>query len=58
LPVYASNFKKGGKLIKRGQQGTILHKTIYLKKDGNESESPHSELKSWIADITPEERMD
>lgn len=58
LPVYASNFKKGGKLIKRGQQGTTLHKTIYLKKDGNEPKSPHSELKSWIADITPKERMD
>ena len=46
------------RLIKRGQQGITLHKTIHLKKDGNEPESPHSELKSWIADITPEERMD
>jgi len=46
------------KLIKKGQQGTPLHKTIYLKKDGNEPKSPHSELKSWFAGITPEERMD
>lgn len=46
------------KLIKKGQQGIPLHKTIYLKKDGNKHESPHSELKSWLSDITPEERMD
>lgn len=49
----------GGRLIKRGQYGTPLyHKTLYLEKDGDEQESPHKELKSWIPDITPEERMD
>lgn len=36
LPIYASTFKNGGKLIKKGQHGIILHKTIHLKKDENE----------------------
>ena len=60
LPLFATNFKKGGKLIKRGQreikvaQTTPFNVEIYLEKDP----ISHPELQTYIQGLDPEERMD
>lgn len=60
LPLFATNYKNGGKLIKRGQQGMKVVQTapynveIYLEKDP----ISHPELQTYIPGLDPEERMD
>lgn len=60
LPLFATNYKNGGKLIKRGQQGMKVIQTapynveIYLERDP----ISHPELQTYIPGLDPEERMD
>ena len=60
LPLFATNYKNGGKLIKRGQYGMQVVHTgpfdaeIYLEKDP----ISHPELQTYIPGLDPEERMD
>ena len=60
LPLFATNYKNGGKLIKRGQQGMKVVQTtpynveVYLEKDP----ISHPELQTYIPGLDPEERMD